>query len=102
MDKRDERPVELVGIQRETTFQIELSERAVRALAVIGEFGEGALEKAVAAVLSPGEAKRHAYGFVDLLKIGGVSREALRRLDDAREVAAGRKVAVDRPLKSVA
>lgn len=102
MDKRDERPIELVGIQRETTFTIELPERAVRALAVIGEFGEGALEKAVATVLSPNEARKHSYGFQDVQRIGGVARGALKLLDDAREVAAGRKIAVDRPLKSVA
>lgn len=102
MDKRDERPVEITGIQSETTFSIELPERAVRALAVIGKFGEGALQKAVETVLSPGEARRHAYGLQDLQKIGGVAYTALQRLDDAREVAAGRKIAADRPLKSVA
>lgn len=102
MDPRGERIVKVVGIQSETTFEIELPERAVRALAIIGDFGESALEKAVAAVLSPSEANRHAYGFRDLQKVGGVAREALRRLDDARDVASGRKIAADRPLKSVA
>lgn len=97
MDKRDERPVTLVNITtREATFTVELPERAVRALAIIGNFGEGALEKAVATVLSPNEAKRHAYGFTDLTRIGGVAHQALGRLDDARAVAEGRKVAVDR------
>ena len=57
MDKRDERPIELVGIQRETTFTIELPERAVRALAIIADFGEGALEKCVATVLKSKRSK---------------------------------------------
>ncbi len=101
MNKQDERPVVLVGIQRETTFSIELPERAVRALAVIGNFGEGALEKCVATILSPSEANRHSYGLADVQKIGSVAREALRRLDDARAVAEGGKIAVDHPLKAV-
>jgi hypothetical protein len=101
MDKRDERPVTVVNIVKpEATFTIELPERAVRALAIIGDFGEGALEKAVATVLSETEAKRHSYGFTDLTRIGGVARQALVRLDDARDVADGRKVAADRPLKA--
>lgn len=96
MDKQDERPVSVVNIVvSEATFTIELHERAVRALAIIGDFGEGELEKAVATVLSPMEAKRHSYGFVDLTRIGGVAHQAIRRLDDAREVAAGRKIAAD-------
>ncbi len=77
-------------------FTLELPERAVRALAIIGGFGEGALEKAVATVLSPNEAKRHSCGFADLTRIGGVAHQALARLDDARAVADGRKVAADR------
>ena len=98
MDKRDERPVTVVNIMRpEATLTVELPERAVRALAIIGDFGEGALEKAVATVLSPMEAKRHSYGFTDLTRIGGVAHQALQRLDDARAVAEGRKVAADRP-----
>ena len=69
MDKRDERPVTLVHIVRpEATLTVELPERAVRALAIIGAFGEDALEKAVATVLSPSEAKRHSYGFTDLTR----------------------------------
>ena len=96
MDKRDERPITVVNIVNpEATFTIELPERAVRALAVIGDFGEFALEKAVATVLSPAEAKRHSYGLTDLTRIGGVARQALRRLDDARDVATGRKIAAD-------
>lgn len=96
MDKRNERPVSVVNIVKsEATFTVELPERAVRALAIIGDFGEGALEKAVAAVLSPREAKQHAYGFADLTRIGGVAHQALRRLDDARAVADGRKIAAD-------
>lgn len=102
MDKRDERPVVLVGIKRETTLTVELPERAVRALALIGQFGPGALEKAVAAVLSETEARRHASGLNDLQSIGGAAHEALRRLEDARAVADGRKIATDPPVKSVA
>ena len=101
MDKRDERPVTIVSITpREATFTVELPERAVRALAIIGAFGENALQKSVAAVLSASEAKQHAYGFTDLTRIGGVARQALERLDAARAVAEGRKIAVDRPLSA--
>jgi hypothetical protein len=101
MDKRDERPIELVGIKRETTITVELPERAVRALAVIGQFGDGALAKCVASVLSPSEAQRHAYGLADIQRIGGVAHQELKRLDDARAVAEGRKLAIDPPLKAV-
>ncbi len=102
MDKRDERPITVVNIVRpEATFTVELPERAVRALAVIGAFGEHALEKAVATVLSEGEAKRHSYGFTDLTRIGGIASAALRRLEDARAVAEGRKIAAD-PVAKVA
>lgn len=95
MDKRDERPVTVVNIIKpEATFTVELPERAVRALAIIGDFGAGALEKAIATVLSPAEAKRHSYGFTDLTRIGGVAHKALQRLDDARAVADGLKIAV--------
>lgn len=89
--------VDIVGVKRETTFTIELPERAVRALAVIGEFGVGALEKAVATVLSPSEAKRHAEGLQDVQRIGAEAQQHLQRLTDARDVASGVKVAVDRP-----
>lgn len=96
MDERDKRPVAVVNIVRpEAIFTIELPERAVRALAIIGAFGEGALEKCVATVLSPSEAKRHSYGFTDLTRIGGVARQSLERLDEGRLVAEGRKVAID-------
>lgn len=102
MDKRDERPVTVVHIVRpEATFTVELPERAVRALAIIGDFGEDALEKAVATVLSPGEAKRHSYGLTDLTRIGRIAYQALCRLDDARAVAEGRKIAADILLKAV-
>jgi hypothetical protein len=101
MDKRDERPITVVNIVKpEATFIIELPERAVRALAIIGDFGEGALENAVATVLSPMEAKRYSHGFTDLTRIGGVAHMALARLEDARAVADGRKVASDHPLKA--
>ena len=103
MDARDERPVSVVNITKpEATFTVELPERAVRALALIGDFGGDALEKCVAAVLSPNEAKRHAYGLADLQRVGAVAAAALRRLQDARDVADGRKIAMDRPLKVVA
>lgn len=103
MDKRDERPITVVNIVNpEATFTVELPERAVRALAIIGDFGDGALEKAVATVLSPSEAKRYSYGFTDLTRIGGVARQALRRLDDARDVAMGRKIAADHQKIAVA
>ena len=60
MNKNDERPITVVNIAtREATFTVELPERAVRALAIIGDFGEDALQKCVATVLSPMEAKRH-------------------------------------------
>lgn len=96
MDERDKRRIEILNIgTRESTFTVELPERAVRALAVIGEFGEGALQKAVSSVLSPMEGKTHAYGLQDLQRVGGVAYEALRRLEDARAVADGRKVAVE-------
>ena len=98
MDKQDERPVTVINIMRpEATFTVELPERAVRALAIIGDFGEHALEKAVATVLSPNEAKRHALGLTDLTRIAGVAHKALERLSDARAVADGSKVAIDRP-----
>ena len=59
----DKRNVTMVDIVKpEATFTVELPERAVRALALIGGFGESALEKCVASVLSPMEAKRHSYG----------------------------------------
>jgi hypothetical protein len=96
MDKRDERPIEITGIRSETTFSLELPERAVRALSVIGQFGAGSLAKAVGTVLSPSEAQRHAYGLEDIQRIGNVAKAALQRLDDARSVAEGRKIAVDR------
>ncbi len=100
MDKRDERPVTIVNIVKpEATFTIELPERAVRALAVIGAFGERALENAVAKVLSEMEAKRHSYGFTDLTRIGGVAHQALERLEAARAVADGYKIATDLPRK---
>ena len=86
--------IEIVGLKRETTFTIELPERAVRALALIGDFGERALEKAVATVLSETEAKRHAGGLADLQRIGGVAHAVLNRLADARHVANGDKVAL--------
>lgn len=86
--------VDIVGLRRETTFTIELPERAVKALAVIGEFGLGALEKAVATVLSEGEAMRHREGLQDVQRIGAEAREVLKRLDDARHVANGDKVAI--------
>ena len=70
-------------------------------LAIIGRFGEGALEKCVATVLSPSEARTHSYGLADLQRIGGVASQELQLLEDARDVAAGRKIAVDRPLKAV-
>lgn len=102
MDKRDERAVYVVTINKpEATFTVELPERAVRALALIGDFGEDALQNCVATVLSPMEAQKHAYGFRDLQRVGGVARQALRRLADARDVADGRKIAADLPLKTV-
>lgn len=97
MDKRAELPVRIVNIARETTFTIELSERAVRALEVISRFGEHALAQCVADKLSASESARHAYGFEDLVKIGAVATMPLRRLDDARAVMEGRKNAVEPP-----
>ena len=102
MDKRDERPVSIVEIVKpEATFTVELPERAVRALALIGDFGEDALQKCVATVLSPMEAQRHAYGLRDLQRVGAVAHQALDRLRNARDVADGRKIAADCPLKAV-
>ena len=102
MDKRDERPVTIVTITKpEASFVVELPERAVRALALIGDFGHDALEKCVANVLSPMEAKRHSYGFRDLQRVGAVAHQALQRLSDAREVADGRKIAADHPMAAV-
>lgn len=99
MDKRDERPITIVTITKpEASFLVELPERAVRALALIGNFGDNALEKCVATVLSPMEATRHSYGFQDLQRVGAVAHQALQRLSDAREVADGRKIATERPL----
>jgi hypothetical protein len=55
----DKRNVTMVDIVKpEATFTVELPERAVRALALIGGFGESALEQCVASVLSPMEAKK--------------------------------------------
>jgi hypothetical protein len=97
MDERDKKPVTVVHIMKpDATFTVELPERAVRALAVIGAFGEHALEKAVAAILSPAEAREHSYGFSDLARIGDVARLALERLSDARDVADGHMLAVGR------
>lgn len=89
--------VEIVGIQTETTFAITLSETAVRALAMIGEFGGDALTKAVATKLSEAEAKRHAKGLTELVQIGTEATMYLRRLKDARDVASGYKIAADLP-----
>ena len=100
MDSRDQRSVTVVSITKpEATFTVELPERAVRALALIGDFGEDALEKCVASILTPAGAKQHSYGLRDLQRVGAVAHEALRRLSDARDVADGTKIATERPLK---
>lgn len=92
----DDFKVTLLQVEnRDAMFHVILSERAVRALDLIGKFGVDALEKSVAAVLSPSEAKRHAYGLRDLQQIGGVAHASLLRLADARSVMEGRKVAAD-------
>lgn len=89
-------PVEITGIKQETTFTVEISESAVRALAMLGEFGAGALENLVASKLSDGEAKRHSKGLAEIQMIGTEAKPQLDRLADARAVAAGEKFAVKR------
>ena len=76
-------------VPKDATLIVELPERAVRALSIIGNFGQDALEKAVAHILSQTEAKRHADGFKDLLMVGRKASEVIRRLDDARSIIDG-------------
>lgn len=87
--------VQITGVKTDTTFAITLSESAVRALAMIGDFGADALQKAVASTLSPAEAKRHAAGLAEIVSIGNAAHEPLRRLNDARAVACGLKQVAD-------
>lgn len=91
----DNNQVKLVSLNRTATFTVEISEHAVAALKMINEFGVGSLQKAVSQ-LSPREAEEHSDGLKDLVTLGGVCAAALKRLSDARDVIAGRKVAKDR------
>ncbi len=92
--------VKLVGITRpEALFTIELTESAVRALAMIGDYGVDALEKYVATTLSPRGAADNKAGLRDVILAGGSARRALELLYDARAVVEGRKIAVERPVE---
>jgi hypothetical protein len=84
--------VKLVSLRRTATFTVEMPERAVAALRMIGAFGADAFIKALAQ-LSPTEARTHSDGLKDLIAIGGRCHEALERLSDARDVIDGRKIA---------
>ena len=92
---KDETKVRLVSLERSATFTVEMPERAVRALRVIGAFGSDAFIKAIATTLSEGEAKSHSEGLRDLVEIGGQCALALELLSDARCVMDGSKVAVE-------
>ena len=90
-----ENQVRLVSLRRTATFTVEMSERAVEALRMINQFGIDSLRQAVGK-MSPREAEEHGDGLKDLVALGGVCAEALKRLSDARDVIDGRKVAKDR------
>jgi hypothetical protein len=91
----DETEVRMVSLNRSATFTVEMPERAVYALYIIGQFGIEALTKAVANHMSESEAKKHGEGLKDLVAIGGRCSAALSKLNDARAVIDGRKIAVE-------